>query len=734
MMSVDRMSGQPGRCRCETKVWKVRGGGRRGQRQRRRYGFCRYRHVEVLVAKAKSGSVDKHSGKLLNKKGSGDVRERRRESVVDKGGDGTLQKQMNNEYDMYRTNKFGNVSASEATSSSSATASSSAFDSSGFLMMKDKKQQIVHYIGSTTSECLQLGRKYATDPVVGIAAVLGAILAFGLQNLYYEVRYRLLSRNMNQNQWLKDQMPNNPGTYYRYSPFSSSSKGTGLVVYEGDQSESVEWVNSFIRKIWRVYQLNLERWFRRLLSPVINNGATKKKPKLIRSLTVEKFILDHEPPLFYNLSRRTSRKDSDLNCVVDVRYTGGAQMLMLLETAIFRVRIPVEVTDFDVDAQMWLKVRLAPLVPYVGTISAAFVREPNIRVELSPYSRVPLMRMPIIQDFLTKLLTKDLPRLMVLPQRLDINIPPALTAVAEAAIGRDAVSRAVATAVVQSNNSDVAQFWFNQLTTGQSMIKQAAAGGISLPDTYTGELTVLVREARYLRVGGVRGLLDVSDPYCVCVLGTQSVESRRSRSTGDMNHRKGHPVWNQEFQFLVQDKGAQKIHVSIKDSRLTLKPMLGYQMVPLANLEDGRAVARWVKLAMPSNKRNSNNSSTSSTNSASATSEKGAFGRRFLPRRQDPEILLELTYKVFDDDEQSVVNRNAYDSNTVTAHRYPNLKRIRGESESGSTSQSDSESDSHVKSSEKDIVDIRSAVKATRQAAALSAQSAARVRHIVKLI
>ena len=159
----------------------------------------------------------------------------------------------------------------------------------------------------------------------------------------------------------------------------------------------------------------------------------------------------------------------------------------------------------------------APLVPYVGTISAAFVGEPNIRVELSPYSRVPLMRMPIIQDFLTKLLTKDLPRLMVLPERLEINIPPALTAVAEAAIGREAVAQAVATAVV---NSEAAPFWFKQLTSQA----QFAAGGISLPDTYDGELTVLIREARYLRVGGVRGMLDVSDPYCVCVLGAQSVE------------------------------------------------------------------------------------------------------------------------------------------------------------------------------------------------------------------
>ena len=60
------------------------------------------------------------------------------------------------------------------------------------------------------------------------------------------------------------------------------------------------------------------------------------------------------------------------------------------------------------------------------------------------------------QAFLTKLLTVDLPGLIVLPKRLDINIPPAVTAVAEAAVGRDAVMRAVASAVLQVQNSDPA--------------------------------------------------------------------------------------------------------------------------------------------------------------------------------------------------------------------------------------------------------------------------------------
>jgi len=62
-----------------------------------------------------------------------------------------------------------------------------------------------------------------------------------------------------------------------------------------------------------------------------------------------------------------------------------------------------------------------------------------------------------MQAFLTRLLTVDLPGLIVLPKRLDINIPPAVTAVAEAAVGRDAVMRAVASAVLQVSRATSAR-------------------------------------------------------------------------------------------------------------------------------------------------------------------------------------------------------------------------------------------------------------------------------------
>ena len=55
------------------------------------------------------------------------------------------------------------------------------------------------------------------------------------------------------------------------------------------------------------------------------------------------------------------------------------------------------VSDLDLECKMWIKLRLAPMCPYIGSISLAFVEPPIIKVQLLPYNRVRIMRIPILQ-------------------------------------------------------------------------------------------------------------------------------------------------------------------------------------------------------------------------------------------------------------------------------------------------------------------------------------------------
>lgn len=88
------------------------------------------------------------------------------------------------------------------------------------------------------------------------------------------------------------------------------------------------------------------------------------------------------------------------------------------------------------------------------------------------------MRLCSLQSFLTKLLTVDLPGLMVLPERLEINIPPSVTSIAEAAVGRDTIMRAVASAVLQVDSLEQA------LLAALPLGPQTAAGGVTLPEFF----------------------------------------------------------------------------------------------------------------------------------------------------------------------------------------------------------------------------------------------------------
>lgn len=246
-------------------------------------------------------------------------------------------------------------------------------------------------------------------------------------------------------------------------------------------SESVEWVNMCVRKIWRVYQRGLETWISGLLQPVFDNYINEdSNPAILQRIRIARFTLNHEPPVFESMQRRNSRKESDLNGVFSVRYSGGAKMLLVLELGgnLSGVEIPVMVEDFDLDARMWIKVRLAPMCPWIGVISVAFVEQPRIQVQLNTYGMLPLMRIPVLQNFLRKLLTVELPGVMVLPQRLEINLPPSVTVLAEAAVGRDTVMRAVASAVLQADAMEQA------LINALPMDAANVASAVSVPEAF----------------------------------------------------------------------------------------------------------------------------------------------------------------------------------------------------------------------------------------------------------
>ncbi|KAE9445678.1 hypothetical protein C3L33_22424, partial [Rhododendron williamsianum] len=156
------------------------------------------------------------------------------------------------------------------------------------------------------------------------------------------------------------------------------------------RKESVEWVNMVLGKLWKVYRSGIENWIIGLLQPVIDN---LKKPDYVQRVEIKQFSLGDEPLSVRNVERRTSRRVNDLQYQIGIRYTGGARMLLLLSLnfSIIPIAVPVGVRDFDIDGELWVKLRLIPSEPWVGVVSWAFVSLPKIKFELSPFRLFNLM-------------------------------------------------------------------------------------------------------------------------------------------------------------------------------------------------------------------------------------------------------------------------------------------------------------------------------------------------------
>ncbi|GFZ15732.1 calcium-dependent lipid-binding (CaLB domain) family protein [Actinidia rufa] len=288
---------------------------------------------------------------------------------------------------------------------------------------------------------------------------------------------------------------------------------------------------------------------------------------------------------------------------IGLRYTGGARMLLMLSLnfGIIPIAVPVGVRDFDIDGELWVKLRLIPSEPWVGAVSWAFVSLPKIKFELSPFRLFNLMGAIVPQvyilttivesgnclerllEFLTKLLTEDLPRLFVRPKKIVLNFQKGK---AVGPLPNDLKSREM-----QEGNKD-----------------------------FVGELSVTLVDAQKISYF----FYGKTDPYVILSLGNQIIRSKKNSQTTVIGPP-GEPIWNQDFHMLVANPRKQKLHIQVKDSLGFTDLTIGTGEVDLGSLKDTVPTDRIVVL-------------------------RGGWG--LFRKGSSGEILLRLTYKAYVEDEE----------------------------------------------------------------------------------
>ncbi|CAI9779163.1 unnamed protein product [Fraxinus pennsylvanica] len=309
------------------------------------------------------------------------------------------------------------------------------------------------------------------------------------------------------------------------------------------RKESVEWVNMVLGKLWKVYRAGIENWIIGSLQPVIDD---LKKPDYVQRVEIKQFSLGDEPLSVRSVERRTSRRINDLQYQIGLRYTGGARMLLMLSLkfSILPIVVPVGVRDFDIDGELWVKLRLIPSEPWVGALSWAFVSLPKTTFQLSPFRLFNLMAIPVLSKFLTKLLTEDLPRLFVRPNKIVLDFQKGKS------VGPIPVD--LRSGEIQEGNND-----------------------------FAGELSVTLLDARkltYIFYGK-------TDPYVVLRLGDQVIRSKRNSQTTVIGPP-GEPIWNQDFHMLVANPRKEKLYIEVKDSLGFADLTVGTSEVDLGSLKD----------------------------------------------------------------------------------------------------------------------------------------------------
>ncbi|KAL1565401.1 tricalbin-3-like [Salvia divinorum] len=323
----------------------------------------------------------------------------------------------------------------------------------------------------------------------------------------------------------------------------SRQKVSLLLEKDLQRKESVEWVNMVLGKLWKVYRGGLENWIIGLLQPVIDN---LKKPDYVQRVEIKQFSLGDEPLSVRSVERRTSRRANDLQYQIGLRYTGGARMLLLLSLnfGILPIAVPVGVRDFDIDGELWVKLRLIPTEPWVGAVSWAFVSLPKIKFELSPFRLFNLMAIPVLSMFLTKLLTEDLPKLFVRPKKIVLDFQK---------------GKAVGPVPTDSKSGET----------------QERNGN------FAGELSVTLLDARKLNYV----FYGKTDPYVILRLGDQVVRSKKNSQTTVIGPP-GEPIWNQDFDMLVSNPKKNKLSIEVRDSLGFTDLTVGTAEIDLGSLKD----------------------------------------------------------------------------------------------------------------------------------------------------
>ncbi|XP_014509337.1 synaptotagmin-5 isoform X1 [Vigna radiata var. radiata] len=299
-------------------------------------------------------------------------------------------------------------------------------------------------------------------------------------------------------------------------------------------SQKLTWLNSHLTKIWPFVNEAASELIKTSVEPILE----QYRPVILASLKFSKFTLGTVAPQFTGVSIIEDEGDG-VTMELEMQWDGNPSIILDIKT-LLGVALPVQVKNIGFTGVFRLIFK--PLVdefPGFGAISYSLRQKKKL-------------------DFTLKVVGGD------------ISAIPGLYDAIEGAI-RDAVE--------------------DSITWPVRKVVSILPGDYSdLELKPVGILEVKLVQAKELTN---KDIIGKSDPYAVVYIRPLRDRMKKSKTiNNDLN-----PIWNEHFEFIVEDVSTQNLIVKVYDSEgLQSSELIGCAQLRLAELQPGKVKDVWLKL------------------------------------------------------------------------------------------------------------------------------------------
>lgn len=386
------------------------------------------------------------------------------------------------------------------------------------------------------------------------------------------------------------------------------------------------WINFAFARVWTLFQKNTKRLISDTIQPILDD---LEHPPFVKSIRLVKFTPGQQSPLLNTIRRLPSRALAEVQYAAHGIFASTSTTEFAIHCQgwgnLLNVTVPVTVTNLDIDADVWIRTRLAPYEPFLTAADWGFRTVPSVTFDLES-AGIPITAIPAVRTWLVQLLTKDIPAKFVVPNVVTVDfmrgegsasdVTPPLgqpmsalstrelrTYFPEQAALFDAMdvdsSGSLSVQEIYQGLVDWGYTAHDAVDTFQKMDRNhddevslaefcevwPSLAASFVPDRYQGELVCFVRRAEL----AASRWATWSDPrVTVALVGGDAVPSQQRfdskwDSQTSVTGGVGRPVFLQRFEFKSTDLAKESLEVSIQErwGRRTI----GIAKVPLKSIE-----------------------------------------------------------------------------------------------------------------------------------------------------